>query len=678
MALAIDVNVSTDKNTQSTGTVTATTPSFTTTTATELLVLFIEATLNATTSDTHLPSISSVSGAGLTWTQVAVESSANTHSLVAVYKAFATSILTSQTVSAAIANPISNMDVSITLLSFTGADQTNGIGATASISNTTGGTFSASLNTTAANSWVWGCGADYNSNATRTAGTSQAIAHFDNDSTDGTALWVQKQTSTTSASGTNVTINDTAPTNWLGDGLAVEILAAAAGGNNYTQNVSDSFTLAESFTWSLSRVIADSFTITDGITKAPAKLLGPDSFSPSDSLARMPGKLVSDTLTLADSIIRSTGKLLADTYTIAENIAKKTARSLADTFSLSDVYSAIKTKVIAFTDAFSLSDALAKLTGKSVSDSINQSDSIAKQPSKSLKDTFSLSDVFSAIKTKILLLADTFSVSDTLARFTGKSLNESITQSDNVAKSTTKSAFRDTFTLSDVFSALKTKVLQLVDAFSLNDSVSRFVKKGFAETFSLSETFAAGRQKFLQLLDSISLSDSLKRMPGKAFAEAVTISESIARSISKGFTEAFSLIDSIAKVLTGAADAVRVYFAQLFQRLWPAQFVSRTLAAQPVTRLWSATEQMIYSAPKDAEATEDFEIDWTAVVGADTIASSTWEVPTGLTLVQSSNTTTTATARLSGGTAGESYVVKNKVTLASGQIKPQSLLLPIV
>src|SRR6185312_2017291 len=140
MALAIDVNVSTDANAKTGATVTATTPSFTTATATELLVLFIEATLNSTTPNP--PSMSSVSGAGLTWTQVSVKNVASSGALAAVYIAFATSVLTAQTVSASLTNPhgaSDSLDVSITLLSFTGADQVNGVGATpTTISSTSG------------------------------------------------------------------------------------------------------------------------------------------------------------------------------------------------------------------------------------------------------------------------------------------------------------------------------------------------------------------------------------------------------------------------------------------------------------------------------------------------------------------------------------------------------------
>lgn len=87
---------------------------------------------------------------------------------------------------------------------------------------------------------------------------------------------------------------------------------------------------------------------------------------------------------------------------------------------------------------------------------------------------------------------------------------------------------------------------------------------------------------------------------------------------------------------------------------------------------------MIYTE-KDPNATEDFQLDWSPVLSptSDTIATSAWTVPTGLTLVSSTTTTTSATARLAGGTLGQIYTVANVVTLASGQVKAENLRITI-
>jgi hypothetical protein len=69
----------------------------------------------------------------------------------------------------------------------------------------------------------------------------------------------------------------------------------------------------------------------------------------------------------------------------------------------------------------------------------------------------------------------------------------------------------------------------------------------------------------------------------------------------------------------------------------------------------------------DPEAVLDYEIDWSTYLGADTIATATWDVPDGITNEADTNTTTTTTIRVSGGVAGTSYMLKCAVELATGQ-----------
>jgi len=87
---------------------------------------------------------------------------------------------------------------------------------------------------------------------------------------------------------------------------------------------------------------------------------------------------------------------------------------------------------------------------------------------------------------------------------------------------------------------------------------------------------------------------------------------------------------------------------------------------------------LIYADEKRTASTEDFQLDWSLVVGVDSIASSVWTITTGLTQVSSSNTTTSATVRLTGGVPGHSYTASNVVTLLSGVTQIQSLLIPVV
>lgn len=81
---------------------------------------------------------------------------------------------------------------------------------------------------------------------------------------------------------------------------------------------------------------------------------------------------------------------------------------------------------------------------------------------------------------------------------------------------------------------------------------------------------------------------------------------------------------------------------------------------------------------KDPDALLDYQVDWSAwLVDGDTIASSTWEVQSGLTLETDASSTTTATAWLSGGTAGATYRVTNRITTAAGLTDDRTLFIQV-
>mgnify|MGYP000916720124 FL=1 len=76
---------------------------------------------------------------------------------------------------------------------------------------------------------------------------------------------------------------------------------------------------------------------------------------------------------------------------------------------------------------------------------------------------------------------------------------------------------------------------------------------------------------------------------------------------------------------------------------------------------------MARSFVKDPNAVLDYEWDWSAWLGTDTIASHTVTAATGLTVDTSEATTTAVTAWLSGGSVGASYAVTCHVVTAAGR-----------
>ena len=69
---------------------------------------------------------------------------------------------------------------------------------------------------------------------------------------------------------------------------------------------------------------------------------------------------------------------------------------------------------------------------------------------------------------------------------------------------------------------------------------------------------------------------------------------------------------------------------------------------------------------KDPTARLPYSLDWGDWIGIDTVATSTWTVPTGITKVSDTYGSKTTTIVLSGGTAGVNYVLENTITTAAG------------
>lgn len=76
---------------------------------------------------------------------------------------------------------------------------------------------------------------------------------------------------------------------------------------------------------------------------------------------------------------------------------------------------------------------------------------------------------------------------------------------------------------------------------------------------------------------------------------------------------------------------------------------------------------------KDPSAVLDYLIDWSAWLGTDTITVSSWTVPMGITQVSATNTTTTATIWLSGGTVNTAYACVNRIATAGSRTEERTI-----
>lgn len=80
---------------------------------------------------------------------------------------------------------------------------------------------------------------------------------------------------------------------------------------------------------------------------------------------------------------------------------------------------------------------------------------------------------------------------------------------------------------------------------------------------------------------------------------------------------------------------------------------------------------------KDPDDTLDFPFNWKPELYGDTIATSDFLLPDGLTEVSSSNTTSTATIFVSGGTSGVIYRITNRIITVGGRTRDKTIFVLI-
>jgi hypothetical protein len=76
---------------------------------------------------------------------------------------------------------------------------------------------------------------------------------------------------------------------------------------------------------------------------------------------------------------------------------------------------------------------------------------------------------------------------------------------------------------------------------------------------------------------------------------------------------------------------------------------------------------------KDPDEILIFGINWGDYLDTDTILTSSWIVPAGVSQVNNAFTDTLATIKLSGGTLGQVYRITNRITTSDGETVDKSL-----
>lgn len=80
---------------------------------------------------------------------------------------------------------------------------------------------------------------------------------------------------------------------------------------------------------------------------------------------------------------------------------------------------------------------------------------------------------------------------------------------------------------------------------------------------------------------------------------------------------------------------------------------------------------------KDPDEVLDYQLDWAERLDSDTITTSTWIVPDGITKNSDGKSNTATTIWLSGGESNSSYLITNRIVTAGGRTMDQSVRLKI-
>jgi hypothetical protein len=496
---------------------------------------------------------------------------------------------------------------------------------------------------------------------------------------------------------------------------------------NFIETLTDSLTLTSLLSRGAGKSWIDSTSVLDVIRRSSG-LHRADSASLDDVVIRGAGKRYVDAASLADTVARGTGKTVSDTFTLAElfsksaawfrsvidaltlsdRVRKGTGKKLADHFSLADAFSRVAAWARSFAESFSLADLLRTSAGKIIQffDSLSLADAFRRAFNRVQHFIDVISPIDSVRRASTKAYSDVCNLGEAVARGTGKRCSDALSFSDRVGKAAAK---------------------KVSDFLGVADQFSRHLYKPFFESVGLVDAFSRAADLFRHFGDRITFADHIRKSIGKAWAEALSLIDRITRRVSRHLslmlTESLDLTDRLGKGLQRSIrdvlslierfveshplDAIRLFVAEVGWRLFGAETYMRDLTAESndrqfiadtYSREWRAdTYQRDWSAEslfRDFEASEDnvivnihkpqgsvedFRIDWSSAIGDDTINASEWTLPDGLSKVQDSFTTTTATIRLSdSSTPGKTFVIENKVTLTSGQIKVQSLQIKII
>ena len=88
--------------------------------------------------------------------------------------------------------------------------------------------------------------------------------------------------------------------------------------------------------------------------------------------------------------------------------------------------------------------------------------------------------------------------------------------------------------------------------------------------------------------------------------------------------------------------------------------------------------ELLATYNKDPSEVLDYTLDWETLLDGDTITTSDWAVPTGITKDSESETTVLAIIWVSGGTVDKQYTLTNTIVTDAGRTRVRSIAINVI
>ena len=148
-------------------------------------------------------------------------------------------------------------------------------------------------------------------------------------------------------------------------------------GNLYIQTLDETLVLTDTVLRLPGRILTETLVITDTLLKTPGKVLT-ETLTLTDTLIRITGKVLTETLNLTDTLLKIPGRILSETLTLTDTILKTPGKVLSDTLTLSDVMTSVKSFARVLTETLTLTDIISstKVFGRVLTETLTLTDSL--------------------------------------------------------------------------------------------------------------------------------------------------------------------------------------------------------------------------------------------------------------------------------------------------------------